>query len=215
VGKETEDPEIARMMMMMIIIIIIIMVVVASVSRPYKVVERNIQKLRNNNASGEDNITAELIKYGGKAVIEAVHKLMTLIWETEQMPDNWRIRIMCPILKKGAKLDCNNYRGITLLNILYKILSNLINEKFIIATKRIIGEYQCALRPNKGTIDQLLIIKQMMEKHYEHELDLHVLYTDFTQTFDCVNREKLFEIMYKYGIPKKLIRLVQMSMSTT
>jgi methylaspartate ammonia-lyase len=54
-----------------------------------------------------------------------------------------------------------------------------------------------------------------MEKHYVHGLDLHVLFTDFTEPFDSVNRQKLFEIMYEYGISKKLIRLVQMSRSTT
>jgi hypothetical protein len=54
-----------------------------------------------------------------------------------------------------------------------------------------------------------------MEKHYAHGLDLHVLFIDFTQAFDSVNREKLLEIRYEYRISNKLICLVQMSMSTT
>jgi hypothetical protein len=107
----------------------------------YKEVERNVQKLKNNKAPGEDNIIADLIKYGGKAVIEAVHKLITLTWDTEQIPDNWRMGIICPIFKKGDKLDCNNYRDITMLNIVYKVLSSVINKKLKIATERIIGEY--------------------------------------------------------------------------
>jgi hypothetical protein len=53
----------------------------------YKEAECNTQKFKNNKALGEDNKTAELIKYGEKAVIEAVHKLITLIWETEQISD--------------------------------------------------------------------------------------------------------------------------------
>jgi hypothetical protein len=55
----------------------------------------------------------------------------------------------------------------------------------------------------------------MMEKHYAQGLDLHLMFIDFTQAFDSVNREQRFEIMYEYGISKKLIRLIQMSISAT
>jgi hypothetical protein len=44
----------------------------------YREVESSIQILKNNKALGGDNITAELIKCGGKAVTEALHKLITL-----------------------------------------------------------------------------------------------------------------------------------------
>jgi hypothetical protein len=60
----------------------------------YKGAESNIQKLKHNKAPREYNITAELIKYGGKSVTGAVHKLITSIWETKQIPDNWRISII-------------------------------------------------------------------------------------------------------------------------
>jgi sorting nexin-29 len=125
--------------------------------------------------------------------------LITSICETEQIPDNWRIGIICPILKKEDKLDCNNYRGIALLNLVYKVLSSFINEKFKITSERITGEYHCGFRSDESTIDQLYIIRQLMEKHYAHALDLHVLFIDFTQAFDSVNRVDIFEIMYEYG----------------
>lgn len=44
---------------------------------------------------------------------------------------------------------------------------------------------------------------------------MHVLFIDFTQAFDSVNTEELFEIMNERGISKKLIYLIQMSMNTT
>jgi sorting nexin-29 len=112
--------------------------------------------------------------WGGGEVTDAVHELIKLIWTTENMPQEWNIGIICPIYKKGNKLECNNYRGITLLSNAYKIFSSILNERPKIATVKITGEYQCGFRRNKSTIDQLFIFRQMTEKHNEHSLDLHM-----------------------------------------
>jgi len=48
-----------------------------------------------------------------------------------------------PIYKKGNKTDCANYRGISLLPAMYKILSNILLSRLIPYADEIIGDHEC------------------------------------------------------------------------
>jgi len=85
-----------------------------------------IKKFKNNKALGAHGLTAELIKQGGIDLKNRLYQLILHIWADEELPCEWNFRIICPILKKGDPMACSNYRGILLLNIAYKILSNIL-----------------------------------------------------------------------------------------
>jgi hypothetical protein len=75
-----------------------------------------------------DEIPAELIQAGGETLLSAIHKLINSIWNKKELPTQWKVSIIVPILKKGEKTNCNNYRGISLLSTSYNILSNILSQ---------------------------------------------------------------------------------------
>uniref|UniRef100_A0A8D8W2L6 Craniofacial development protein 2 n=1 Tax=Cacopsylla melanoneura TaxID=428564 RepID=A0A8D8W2L6_9HEMI len=175
-------------------------------------VKTAIRKMKNNKAPGNDNITPELLKYGGEAVESMMLKIIHTIWKREKMPVNWNAGVLCVLHKKGDKLDCNNFRGIMLLNTAYKVLTSILNERLKEITETKIGEYQCGFRRNKSTSDQIFVIRQIMEKCNEHDIDLHILFIDFKQAFDSINRLKLGEALKDLEVPGKLKNLIMMTM---
>ena len=84
-----------------------------------------------NKAACSENTPPELFKHGGRTLKQKLHKLILMIWNNEQLPQQWNEGIICPVYKKGDRLNCNNYRSITLLNIAYKIFAILLNKRLI------------------------------------------------------------------------------------
>lgn len=182
-------------------------------SPTFKEVEDIIDRMRNHKAPGEDGITNELLKHGGRSAKTEIHRLIDLIWKKEEMPNDWKTGLIAPIYKKGNKLECSNYRGVTLLNVAYKIFSSILLSRIAPYTEEILGEYQCGFRKSRGTIDQIFVLRQTMEKCYEFNTDLHLLFIDFKQAFDSVTRKRLLSFMVEKGIPMKLVKLTEMTLS--
>ena len=84
-------------------------------------VEIAVEKLKMYKASGTDEIPAELIKRGGKPLLDKIHSLLCMIWEREVIPDQWKESIIVPIHKEGDKTECSNYRSICLFQLLIKL----------------------------------------------------------------------------------------------
>ena len=69
--------------------------------------------------------------------------------------------VVCPIYEKGDKLDCSNYRGITLINAAYKIFSQILCRRLSPRAKRFVGPYQVGFsdkltRLIKATLDRVM-----------------------------------------------------------
>ena len=88
------------------------------------------------------------------------------VWKQEKMSCERSGGMLCPVHKKGDRKQCNNHRGISLLNITYKKFATLLSNqlsKIIVAE---IGYYQMGCRPNRSTIDNIFIVRKIYEKYH-------------------------------------------------
>ena len=95
----------------------------------------------------------------------------------------------------------------------YKILSNILLSRSIPYAKEIIGDHQRGFRRNRSTIDQIFYIRQILEKKWEYSEEVRQLFIDFKIAYDSVRREILYEVFIEFAIPKKLVRLIKMSLT--
>jgi len=97
----------------------------------------------------------------------------------------------------------------------YKILSNILLPRLIPYAKEIIGDHQCGFRFNSSTTDHKFCIGQVLEKKWEYNEEVHQFFIQFKQAYDSVRWEVLFNILIEFGIPRKLVSLIKMSLTET
>ena len=171
---------------------------------------RAITHTRDNKAPGGCGIPVEVWKHGGLKLQEKLHSLIVHIWRNEHVPQNWKDANIVPIFKKGSRKECGNYRGISLLSIAGKILARIILNRLdkLICTQ-ILPETQCGFRSNRSTIDMIFSLRQIQEKCSEQNMELYIVFIDFTKAFDTVSREGLWSVLKKFGCTDKVINLLK------
>jgi len=117
------------------------------------------------------------------------------------LSEDWKELIVVCIHKKGDKTDCSNYRDISLLPAVYKILSNFLLSRLTPYAEEITGDHQCGFWCNGSTSDHIFCIRQILEKKWECNEALHQLFIDFKKAYDSDGREVLYNILIDFGIP--------------
>ena len=105
-----------------------------------------------------------------------------------------------------------NYRGITLINAAYKVLSQILCRRLSPIAKRFVGQYQAGFMGARATTDQIFTLRQILQKCREYNLPTHHIFIDFKAAYDTVDREQLWQIMHEYEFPDKLTRLIKATM---
>jgi hypothetical protein len=110
------------------------------------------------------------------------------------------------------RFQCSNCRGVSLLCTACKIFTTILLNRLKPYSENIRGEYQAGFRKSRSTIDQLYTVRQLLNKCWEFNVDVYQVFVDFTQVYDSIDGNKVFEIMNCFGISTKLVKLVSETM---
>ena len=82
--------------------------------------------LNPNKASGIDNIAPVVLKNCAHALTISAHHLFTISIKSGSIPSEWKIHKITSVYKSGNKTSVTNYRPISLLCMMSKVLERLI-----------------------------------------------------------------------------------------
>lgn len=172
-------------------------------------VEDAIRKLKRNKAPGPDRITAEVLKGLGSNGITCLHNICNRIWHTGLWPSDWVHSAILPLHKKGSMRNCSNYRTIALISHASKVLLNILNARLRAFLDWQIPQEQAGFVKERGTREQILNLRLIIEKCYEYNTPTFMCFVDYQKAFDCVKWEKLWKVLTEAGVPSHLVMLIR------
>ena len=172
-------------------------------------VQRSIARLKSRKTPGVCEVSGEMLKAGGEVVVEWLHRIMNRAWKSGMVPDDWRKALVVPVHKKGSKLQCKNYRGISLLSIPGKVYAKILEKRLRNITEDKILEEQGAFRKKRSCTDQLFTVRMLSEKTIAKNKRMIMVCVDLEKAYDNVNRDLMWNVLEEYGIRGRLAKAVR------
>ena len=95
--------------------------------------------------------------------------------------------IIVPLFKnKGSKLDCGNYRGISLISVPSKVFMRVLLNRIRPKIEEKLREEQAGFRGGRSTVDQVFALRQILEKRWEYALPVYCAFIDLEKAYDSV-----------------------------
>lgn len=124
-------------------------------------------------------------------------------------PKIWPKSQIIPFPKKGDLSLATNYRGISLLSIAAKIYNKLILNRLVPKVEPLLRNNQNGFRRGRSTLSQILTLRRIIEECKFCNLDVILIFIDFSKAFDSIDRTTMFEILELYGIPSQIVDAIK------
>ena len=142
-------------------------------------IKRVVQTLKNGKAPEIDQITPELFKVDTESPCVELRRLFDLIWLEEKLPEQWKQGLISKIPKKGNLQQCGNWRGVTLLPIASKVLRKILINRIKGGAGHRLRKEQAGFRPGRGTVEQIFILRNILEQVNEWNATTYFHFVDF------------------------------------
>ena len=170
--------------------------------------QRAVNRMPCGRAAGSSGILPQ-VKAGGPRCMPAILDVVKCAWDAQEIPQDWINCNLVPISKKGNLAICDNWRGISLLEVMGKAVASLIQQRLQVLAESILPDTQCGFRRGRSCTDMVFTVRRFMEKLYEHRCKGFLVFVDLRKAYDSVNRESLWFVLGRAGVPDRLVRIIQ------
>ena len=161
-----------------------------------------INSLNSFKACGYDNIPFRFLKLGGEVLTNVLYVYFAFVFEHGVFPLIFKTAKVIPIFKSGPRNSVNNYRLISILPSLSKVLEKLIKTRLVIFFNKhdIFYDHQFGFREKHNVLHSLLDVSSYCFDQIHNKKFSALMLMDLRKMFYSVSHKILLKKLYHYGI---------------
>ena len=158
-------------------------------------------------ASGPDLVNGIVLKEISSELSTPLATLFNFSLRIGKVPRQWKLAHVCAIFKKNDPHDASNYRPISLLSVLSKVLERIIHKHVFnfFLQHNVITSLQSGFVPKDSTVNQLTSVYHSFCQALDEGKEIRAVFCDISKAFDRVWHRGLLFKLQKSGISGRLL----------
>ena len=134
----------------------------------------------NNKSTGLDQFNVKLLKLAAPFVSSSLAHICILSLNNSKFPDDWKKAKVTPFFKSGDKSNVSNYRPISVLPIISKVIERTVHNQLYayLCRRNILSDSQFGFRPNHSTTTTLLEVQDYILNNMDKGFATGVIFLD-------------------------------------
>ena len=155
-----------------------------------------------------DNLAGKFLKEGASVLVTPVTAICNLSIKLSAFPDKCKFAKLKPLFKKGSKTEAKNYRPISLLPLISKIIERVIYDQTqnFLDKNEVIYKYQSGFRSNHSTNSCLSYLSNKVLTSFDQGMLTGMILIDLQKAFDTIDHEILLQKMNYLGFSDPTIK---------
>ena len=162
-------------------------------------------------APGMDGLTGRILNLLSPAIVRPLVHLTNLCFLEGKFPDNLKGALVVPIFKSGDKTLPQNYRPISLISNVSKIIERVLHKRMydFLVSENLISKTQFGFRKGHSTEHAVIYFMDYVTKELENGRHVIGLFLDTKKAFDSINHEILLAKLNSYGFRGNCLNIVR------
>ena len=161
-----------------------------------------IQKIKPKTSFGQDLVSSKVLQFVAPTILKPLKHLINLSLRTGHFPQQFKVAKIVPIYKDSDKHEFNNYRPISLLSSLSRLLESIVSFQLTAFAEahNIFYKHQYGFRTKHSVVHPLLHFTENILKALNEGMINISIFVDLRKAFDTVNYEILLAKLEHYGV---------------